>query len=350
MPTSKKHKVRLSDSVLSVFFENLSLLTKSGLPAHQCISLMQEDGQDHELSAVLDQLASDLNQHPYLWESMEKTGQFPDYAVRMIEIGESSGNLETVSASLSRYYHRENQLKAQIRSAVLNPFILICIMCIVIVFLMVKVLPIFENVYGQFGIVMSENTMVGAALVIGQVAMWVIIALLAVIIVGFILSMTVKGRRFFARFFARFPLTRKSSYLMDITRFTSALSLQLASGVDAQTAFRLSMNTTQNPDVQQKLALCMKDIENGESIEDSLFRHQVYKSSCASMLMSGRKAGSTEKVLERISEMYEEEGSQSMDNLLSVIEPVLIGFLSVIIGVILICIMFPLIGLMSSIG
>lgn len=346
----KKNKGQLPSDQLSILFDNLALLTKSGLPAGQCVSLMRENAENDDFGQVLKKLQDELREHPYLCEAMEETNLFPEYAIRMVQIGEHSGKLEDVLESLGNYYNRENQLKAQLKSAVLNPFVLICIMCVVIVFLMVQVLPIFENVYGQFGISMTDNTMVSVALTVGQVAMWIIIVLLAIVIIGFILSLSNNGQRVLTRFFSKFPLTRKSAYLMDVTRFTSALSLQISSGVDTVTAYRLAMESTTTDELKRKLKDGYPEVEDGASVGEILCDMKVYNSSCTSMLMSGSRAGSTEVVLQRIADMYEEESQSAMDNILSLIEPILIGFLSVVIGVILICIMFPLVGLMSSIG
>jgi len=346
----KRNKGTLSSEQLSILFDNLALLTKSGLPAWQSVILMQESADNDEFGQVLQQLQAALRENPYLHEAMASTGLFPEYAVRMVQIGENSGKLETVLESLGNYYNRENQLKAQMKSAVLNPFVLICIMCVVIVFLMVQVIPIFGNVYEQFGISMTDNPMVSAALTVGQVSMWIIIALLAIVVVGFLLSLSTGGQRVLTRFFSKFPLTRKSAYLLDVTRFTSALSLQISSGVDTVTAYRLAMEATATDTLRQKLEQGYPEVEDGAAVGEILCEMKIYNSSCTSMLLSGSRAGSTENVLQRIADMYEEESQSAMDNILSLIEPILIGFLSVVIGIILICIMFPLVGLMSSIG
>lgn len=346
---NRKRKM-LSNEMLEVFFETLSMLIKSGMPLHQCLAIMGEDAQDEGMKHLLRDLELELEKTYYLNEAMQETGCFPEYAIKMVKIGEASGKMETVSASLARYYGREGQTQAQIRSAVLNPLILICIMAVVIAFLLISVFPVFENVYSQFGVDASGSASINIGLVVGRIAMIIIFILLFIVAGGFIFSFTNRGKIFFAKFFAKFPMTRKFNYLFSVTQFTSALALQISSGADLLSSFQLCMDMVKNPRLLEKLEAIKGKVEAGDNIGEVLAMGGIYKAAYASLLVSGDRAGAIDEILFKIADMTEEEAENAMDKTLSLIEPALIGFLSVVIGVILICVMLPLIGIISSIG
>lgn len=345
----KKQSV-LGPIALSVFFESLSGLLQAGLPIQQCLSLMAEDAPEHGLEGQLAALSDHLLASHYLHIAMEELGTFPGYAVSMVKIGEFSGKLESVCSELSSYYEAESQRNAQVRSTVTSPLILIGIMAVVIAFLVTSVLPIFGSVYAQMGMNINDNSLIRAALLIGNIAMWLLFAVLAVAIIAALFSLSRSGKRFFGKLFERSFATRKFSYQFGIARFTSSLCIMLQSGQDIVTSLELASEVCQNSILREKLAPCIEEVRAGQSLGNALYEHKIYSASHSSMLMSSIKSGSMEQALARLARIYEQDASQRLDRFLSIIEPALVGVLSVVIGIILLCIMLPLIGIMSSIS
>lgn len=346
----KQTKTKLNAAYLAIIFDNMNTLLKSGVPINQCVGLMADDAQDRKLKAMLSDLDAKVQEKFYLFDAMEATEIFPDYALRMIHIGEVSGQLETVSESLRDYYIRQNQIRAQVKSSVLNPLILICIMAIVVAFLVTAVLPVFSGVYAQIGINMEGDSLVGLALTIGRVAMYAIFIVLALFMLGLLFSLTASGKKFFSSFFQTSAFTKNFAYKLSAAKFTSSFSMLISSGIDVSQALKLSSEVAANHRLQAKLGVCSEQLEKGEPLGQVLYDNEIFSASYSGMLISGIKAGETEKVMRRLAQMYDESSSAQLDRFLSVIEPSLIAALSLIIGIILACIMLPLVGIMSSIG
>lgn len=348
-PTESKQR-SMTPMDLMLFFETLGLLLSSGMPVLDSLKLMHGDAEKKKDKDTLAKLLSVLASTYNLSTAMTETGLFPPYAASMVHLAEHSGNLDKVCVSLASYYELENQRSALVKSAIANPFVLVCIMTVVVAFLVNFILPIFANIYRQMGVNMTSNTLVQVALTIGSVAMWTVFAVLVLAITGYLYAQTKSGQRFFAVVTERFPLPRRFQATLSMARFTSTFSLLLSSGGDLPTAMSLASTVCPSRRIRAKIGQCHKQILTGASLADVLINSDLFNPTHIGMIKSGVRLGATPKVMERLAQIYEEDSERMLSKLLALIEPLLIGALSVIIGVILLCIMLPLIGILSSIG
>ena len=347
MKEKRKTYQKRTPLILSVFFESLSVLLDAGLPIHRCLELMAQDAQSEAEKTFLEHLNQTLEQKHYLYEVLEEEN-FPAYAASMVKIVEFSGTLQQVCETLSSHYAQEHQRRIQLKSTVLSPFILICVMAVVIAFLVMAILPVFANVYAQIGIDVAENGLINAALLIGQIAMWVILIAVILAIAAFLYSLSSAGKQFFHRLWENSFFTRKLSYRFAVAQFTSSLSMMLNSGMDITTAMELTLDVCQNRALEQKLKLAVQTIQEGNSLGNALYEANIYSPLHAGMLKSSVQSGTMPRTLEKLSSLYQEESAASLDAFLSVIEPVLTGIMSFITGIILVCIMLPLVGILST--
>ncbi|MCL1790178.1 MAG: type II secretion system F family protein [Peptococcaceae bacterium] len=346
----KANRRVLSHLELMIFFENLGLLLSSGLTVEDSLKLMINESVTQKESAFLTELHNELSSAYVLSTAMDGLGIFPPYTVNMIRLAERSGNLDTVCTTLVDYYEQENRRVAQIKSAVTNPFILVCIITIVVAFLVNAVLPIFSGIYAQMGVDITANTLVQVALTIGSVAMWTVLTLLVLVILGFMFNMTKAGKRFFASVAEWAPVTRTINKTMSMARFTSTFSLLLTSGDDLPMALSMASTVCPSRGVRSRLEQCHIEVLAGGALADVLIGSGLFSPTHVGMIKSGVRSGSTPRVMGRLSAIYEQESTQVLAGFLSLIEPLLISLLSIIIGVILLCIMLPLIGILSSFG
>ena len=349
MKTPKKMRL-LNATALSLFFENLGILQSSGIPLQDCLKLMSQDTRHSAQKVLIEQLEHSLSQTFTLHEALHQVGCFPSYAVSLIKAAERSGNLEEACASLASFYEQEARNRAQVKSAILNPAILIGIMAVVIIFLVTAILPVFSDLYAQMGVDIRHSTAAGIALLVGQISMWLLVVLFTVVLVCYLLSLTRRGRYFFHHLLENSFITRAYYSVLSLSRFTSTFAMLIKSGEDLSIALSLATEVSQNQTLQLHLTECLDKMNNGEPLGDALAESQAFPPLHAGLLRAGDRAGSLPKVLTRLSTIYSEQAGQKLDAFLSVIEPLLIGFLSLLIGIILVCIMLPLLGLMSTIG
>jgi type IV pilus assembly protein PilC len=347
---AKQKQSVLSSMSLLLFFETLSTLLSSGVALEDCLKLMCQDAAQEKEKQTLHRLHTALMETYALHAAMQKTGLFPAYAVSMVQAGEHSGNLEKICASLADHYEQENQQKAQIKGAVLHPFILICIMAVVIAFLVNAILPVFSDVYAQMGIHIEANSMIRIALLVGDIAMWALFALLLLLILSFLFYSTKRGKQFFEKMAETSVFTRKYHAQLALARFTLMFAMLLESGKEVAPALQLAGEVSQNSRLRTKLKVCLQRLHEGDSLASVLTESGIFNPTHSGVLTSGIRSGAAPRVLRRLSQIYEQTSSRMLHSFLSLIEPLLIGVLSLIIGLILLCIMLPLIGILSSIG
>ena len=337
----------LTAAELSVFCGQLSLILKSGIPMHEGLSIMQEDLPESDGKEILRLLEKKVNSNSTLHSALVASGVFPAYMVSMVKVGETTGTTERVMESLCNYYERESDLQQSVKDAIFFPSILIAMMAIVIFVLVVKVLPIFEEVLSDFGAdvsaAMKFSMSAGRYILIGLG-----IIVLAIIVLA-LASRTSAGSRFISKLAKLFPATRKVSEKIATGRFASAMSLMLASGLDTDKALELAPQVVDNSDVITKIDECKKYISEGMSFTDSLFKSKIFTGINSRMVTVGFKSGHMDTVLSKLADTYNDEADSSLNNLVSLIEPTLVALLTIVIGVILISVMLPLMGILSGI-
>ena len=149
----KKQTVQktLSNTELYSFCNQMALILKSGISSIEGISIMLEESEDASEKTILQTIYDSLIESGNFADSLECTGVFPSYMLHMIQIGEQTGKLDNVMQSLSTHYEREENIAKAVKNAVAYPLIMITMMVIVILVLITKVMPIFNQVFAQLG-------------------------------------------------------------------------------------------------------------------------------------------------------------------------------------------------------
>ena len=341
----------LSNMELSSFCEQIALILKSGISSLEGITIMSEEAREGEEKTLLLQILEQLNETGSLCESLRSTGVYPDYMLQMVQIGEETGTLDEVMESLSCHYEREENISRTIKSAITYPLIMAGMMLIVILVLLVEVMPIFNQVYVQLGTEMTGFSRVlmniGSAINRYSVVLVVIVALLALF--ALYATRTEKGRAMSRGLAYRFNFTRKIFEEIAASRFASGMALTLSSGLDPDHSMELVTALNDDPDFAKKLDSCKEKMSEGTDLSDALYETEIFGGVYARMASIGSKTGSMEQVMDRIADLYQDDIDTRMNNILAALEPTMVIVLSLIVGVILLSVMLPLMGIISSI-
>lgn len=348
-----KGKIRpLSPDDISLFCSQVCMVLRAAIPLTEGIAAISENIEGENGRELIRRIQTSLEQNGSLSHALKATGAFPKYMVNMVDIGEKAGKLDNVMEALSLYYEQESQLRGRVRSAIMYPLILTLMMAVVIAVLVVRVLPIFNDVLRDMGSDMTGVSIAAmhAGTIIGQIAL-VVIAVLAVMLAAvLVISRTGAGSRGLAELLARFGPTRRLSDRIDSARFASVMSTMLSSGYDTTEALELIPNIMNNPKMIQKINRCRKAVANGESFPNAMEQEHLFPGIYGSMVRIGTKTGNLDVVMKNLSTRYSEEVDESINKAAAIIEPTMVAVLSIIIGAILLSIMLPLMGIMSSIG
>lgn len=345
-------KKPLTDSELSVFAGQLAMILHSGISVIEGISILREDAVSEDAQRILSVIYEKLETTGEFALSMHESGVFPDYFLKMTEIGERSGTLEEVLDSLADYYDRQASLMQSIRDSLTYPLILLGMLSAVLIVLMTQVMPVFEEVFAQLGI---EMTGISAAIFRISHTMQAVSILLLVLVVALILGCIVglrvpKGKAAIFSVLIHVPLVRTVSSLLACSHFSAALSLALHSGLDIDESFALAADLTQQEAFLQKRKAAEALIEQGTEFETALRESGIFTGLNARMMSIGFRTGSAEDALKKISADTQNEAEEQIQRAVNALEPTLTAILSILTGLILVSVMLPLLGVMANIG
>lgn len=341
----------LSNTELSVFFRETALLQKAGItPAEGIEELLEDAGDD----AVLRQLKTQLDEGARFHEALLSTGVFPDYVTGMVRIGEEAGALDAVLTSLADHYEREEQIRESVKSAVIYPCLMIAMMLVVVFVLVTRVLPIFSLVFAQLGTGMTglSAALLHAGQVLNRYSIVLLIILVLFVALFFYLYATNSGRAKAAAFLEHFGPTNAIRRDIASGRFADALSLMFKSGIPlSEETMEMARTLVSHREMAADITRFYTYVEQEAlSIPEALKKAGIFKGLYSSLMSASFKAGEQDTVLERIAARYEEDTDKKIYRLIGVIEPTLVILLSVIVGLILLSVILPLIGVMSNLG
>jgi len=348
----KKKQAKLTDYEISVFCRQMSILLKAGIGPAESVNILMQDITTSSGKSILDALRQVLSSGEQLHVALKISNVFPEYVVNMVEIGEESGNLDVVMDSLGSYYEREDAIKESIKSAVSYPMIMIIMMLIVIVVLITKVLPIFNQVFAQLGTSMSSfsKTLMNFGTSLSRYSGFLIALLFVIVLLIFIINKNNKAKAIFTSIICKIPTIGKMYESIAAERFANAMVLTLSSGMDTFESLRLANNLVENKVMNDKINECINGIANGKSFPEATKEAQLFNQFYNKMIEVAFSTGSIDVVMKQIAERYRLETTRRMSNFISILEPTLVIILSLIVGMILLSVILPLMGIMSNIG
>ena len=142
---------KLTNLEIASFCSEMAMILKSGISSLEGVDLLREDAQTKAEKELLDEIYQSVMDTGRLDQALEETKVFPEYLIRMTQIGEETGTLDEVMESLAEHYDREEAIRRSVRSAISYPLLMIGMMLVIIIILMTKVMPVFDQVFRQFG-------------------------------------------------------------------------------------------------------------------------------------------------------------------------------------------------------
>ncbi len=343
---------QLSQAEIASFFSQAAMLFHAGITPTESMTIMLQDTSSSEGKTLLSSILATCRSGNSFAHALENTNAFPDYVIHMVHLGEESGNLDVVTQSLSDYYEREESIFHSIRSAVSYPLIMIAMMILVIYVLITKVLPIFNQVFVQLGSELTgfSRTLLGLGNSLSNYSI-ILITVIVVIALCYLLALkTKKGRKVANMFLCQFPLTKKFNEKVAAGKFASSISLALSSGMDTFTSLDLVSKLVDHKGTTKKIEKCKADIKSGSNFSEALSASGIFTNAYSRMVSVGFRSGQVDSTLKKIAGLYQKETNRKIHAMISVIEPTLVIILSLIVGMILLSVILPLMGIMSNMG
>lgn len=347
-----KDKKQLSNAEIASFCSQVAMLFQAGITPAEGINIMLSDSKDSSAAPLLEQIRDICFQGEPFYKALTATGVFPDYVLHTIALGEESGNLDDCMLSLANYYEKEDSIAESIKNAITYPFIMIAMMIAVIFVLVSKVMPIFNQVFIELG---SEMSGFAASLLklgssLNKYSIVLIVILCLILAIYLIATKTAFGRKLMHSFLTGFPLTRDFYESIACERFASGMALTLSSGMDTFSSLDMVSNLVGSKPMQEKIAKCKQSIMEGANFAEALLSAGIFNHLHSQMIAVGFKSGNVDTVLAKIADNYEKQTDKKIQSIISILEPTLVIILSLIVGLILLSVILPLVGIMTSMG
>lgn len=352
--SERKIKVgrKLKADELSAFSLQMAMMLKAGILPSVAVESLMEDSTDKQERELLGAICGELNKGAPFSAALETTGCFPGYMINMLAIGESSGKLESVCEDLARHYAKDAQLADSIRQAATYPSLMLLLMVAIVLVLTAEVLPIFQSVYDDLGVTITP--MAEAMLSAGdasKIVLLVVTLLVAlVLLVGVIAAAVPALKRGLTALGYKLFGSTKLMKSISLSRFCSSVALMLYAGLNYTEAVKQARTLVENTKTRKQVDACIDLLEQGQPLSAATSQSGLITGLPASLLSAGIKSGAADKAMSEVANRYADRADNQINKAVGRIEPALVIILCVIVGLVLLSVMLPLIGIMTRMG
>lgn len=340
----------LTSAELSSFCGQVALILEAGLPLYDGMETLAEADGGAGGSDIYRAASKGVTETGSLYEALKEDPRWPEYLVEMVGIGERSGQLEKVMRGLETYYAREDRIRSSVVSAVTYPMVLGVMLVVIVLILLWRVLPVFRRVLNSMGVGVSET---GSAMMrVGSAVGWIVLALVALLVLlvlaGVILLRTKHRDRVIDLAQRVFPPLTRLNKQLSASRVASVLSMMLSSGFPTDEALDMTAAVLSDKDAAGKVKGIRAHLAEGKGFADAIAQTKLFDTLHDRMIKMGSATGREDQVLGKLGELYEEQVEEHITRLVSIIEPSLVALLSIVIGAVLLSVMLPMAGILSS--
>lgn len=336
-------KVKEKDIIL--FARQFSTMIDAGLPIIQCLEILYTQQGNKTFKRMIKEIKEQVEGGATLAEALKRFPKhFDDLFVNMIAAGEAGGILDAILRRLAAYMEKAAKLKAQVKGAMTYPIVTLIIAIVVLGIILVFVIPVFEEMFADFGgeLPVPTQVVVTASEIVKSKIIYIIIG---IFILGFTLRKfyaTEKGQDMADDLVLKIPVFGELLRKVAVAKFTRTMGTMLASGVAILEALDIVAKTAGNRTVEKAIYDVRSGIAEGRTMADPLAESGVFPAMVCQMISVGESTGALDAMLEKIADFYDEEVDQAVDNLTSLIEPFMLVFLGVTIGGLVVAMYLPI--------
>ncbi len=335
--------VALADLVM--FTRQLATMIDAGLAMVQSLQALAEQTTNKVMRDVIKDVCTRVEGGDSFSQALVKHPKvFTRLYVSMVDAGEKGGLLAEVMARLATYLENTARLRKKVISAMMYPTIVTIIAIAITTFLLLKVVPVFGDIYSGFGAQLPGPTqfLIDLSKALQRNFLFILPAVALLIYGWFAYIKTKPGREFWDRTRISLPIFGPIAHKICLARFTRTLASLVRSGVPILEVLNIVGNTVGNVVMEKAIRVASGDIERGEGISAALGKHPVFPTMIIRMMTAGEQTGKIDAMLERVADFLDEEIETTLSGLTSLIEPLLIVFLGVVIGGIVVCMFLPI--------
>lgn len=347
MDIGKFHRVSLQDKIL--FVQNLSIVMKAGIPLTKGLSILSKQTKNAKFKDALTQIHTDVEAGKSFAEALEKYPKiFPNIFVSMVRVGEISGNLDKNLEYLGIQLQREHELISKTKGAMIYPAVIVVTIFLVGILMSIFVLPKLIGIFKESGMELPLMTRMVIAFT-DFMSNHTMLALggMAVFFGGIYYALKTKqGMAIFDQILLKMPIFGEISRKINMARFSRIMSSMLKSGTPILEGLQISANSMGNSQYVLAITAVAEKVRIGRNLAASLEEYpKLFSYLATQMIGVGEESGNVDAILEELAVHYEQEVDETMRNLSSVIEPVLLLVIGGVVGILAMALISPIYNL-----
>ena len=343
----------VSTRELVVFTRQFSTMIDAGLPLVQCLEILADQEPNKKFKDVLLQVKSEVEQGSTFADALRKHPKvFDELYVNLVQAGEIGGILDTILNRLGTYLEKNDSLKRKVKGAMVYPITIMVVAIGVLVLLMVKVIPVFEQMFSDFG-----GTLPGPTQVVVDCSHWMqanILYLLGGFVGAYIGFSQARARipafKYHTDALAlKLPIFGSLLQKTAVARFSRTFGTMIASGVPILDSLEVVAKTAGNKVIEGALFQTRAGIAEGRTLAEPLIESKIFPGMVVQMVAVGEQTGAMDNMLAKIADFYEDEVDAAVAALTSMLEPLMMVFLGGSVGSILIAMYLPIFKIAETI-
>jgi len=344
-------KVKSRD--LAIFTRQFSVMIDAGLPLVQCLEILGSQQADKNFQKIINAVRGDVEQGATLQTALSKHPKaFNDLYVNMVGAGEAGGILDVILQRLSGYIEKSVKLTGKVKGAMTYPITVIVIAITVVAIIMVKVIPVFSQMYEGMGASLPFPTQVCIMLsnLLIHYFIWLALGLIVVVVGIKQYYKSNTGHLAIDSLILKIPIIGELLRKVAVARFCRTLGTLTSSGVPILEGMDITARTAGNRVVQNAIMKSRDAVEQGRNIAGPLAETKVFPPMVIQMVGVGEATGALDAMLAKVADFYEDEVDNAVAAMTAMMEPLIIAILGGVIGFIVIAMYMPIFNLANVMG
>lgn len=349
--TESKSMYKFNTKELAFCCRQLSAMLTSGLTLVKSIDILCKEQENEKAKAIWQDIYENVQKGESFSSALEMhVGSFPDFLISMVAAGETSGSLDIIMQRMSDHYAKENKLKNTVKGAMIYPIILLVLCVVIVIFLFTFIMPTFIDMYDDPSTMPALTKVMAAISDFLKTKWYILIIIVAAAFFGIRYALKVPSFRLKVdRLIVKGPGFGPLITKIYTGRFARTLSSLYSSGIPMVECLERASAILGNSYIDEKFVDVVDEVKQGESLSSAITRTEIFEPMFCSVLYVGEESGALDSILEKTSEYYEDESDSAVQRLVSMVEPLLLIFMGIIIGLVVVGIYPALYGSFESI-
>jgi type IV pilus assembly protein PilC len=338
---------------LSIFCRQFISMVNAGVTILETLDMLAEQTENKTMAKAIRGVHAEIRKGETLSTSLRKYPKvFPDIMCSMVAAGEASGKIDVAFERMATHFEKSAKLKAIVKKAMVYPVMLISIALIVVVVMLVKVIPAYQEMFDDMGTDLPAITkaVVAASHFIMQ-KWYIILAVIAAVVIGIsTFKRTIPGQIFFGNLARQMPIFGELTIKQAASNYARTLSTLIYSGLSMIEALTITADTMSNYIYKQAIGKAREDVAKGIPLSEPITQSGLFPPMVGHMTRVGEETGDLEGMLSRLADYYDEEVEMATQTVLAAMEPLIILVMAAVVCVLVAAIMSPMLKMYDSLN